>query len=153
MGPTWGPSGADGTRWAPCWPNELCYLGYHFDAIFVTGCTGNCGCDNVRCSQWRQCVVKIIPVPVIIWWCVIYVSSAGTIRTTLSSLRWTLYVYFWRAVNGNDLYFPVIKNDHVLFTKVRDGCLMGLIHGYLFNFQVIIYIHKFSIRHLYNNFQ
>ena len=29
MGPTWGPSGADRTRWAPCWPHELCYLGSH----------------------------------------------------------------------------------------------------------------------------
>ena len=26
-GPTWGPSGATGTRWAPCWPHALCYLG------------------------------------------------------------------------------------------------------------------------------
>ena len=25
MGPTWGPTGP---RWAPCWPHELCYLGY-----------------------------------------------------------------------------------------------------------------------------
>ena len=28
MGPTWGPSGADRTQVGPCWPNELCYLGY-----------------------------------------------------------------------------------------------------------------------------
>ena len=27
MGPTWGPSGADKTRWAPYWPHELCYRG------------------------------------------------------------------------------------------------------------------------------
>ena len=27
MGPTWGPSGADRTQAAPCWPNELCYVG------------------------------------------------------------------------------------------------------------------------------
>ena len=27
MGPTWGPSGPTGPRWAPCWPHELCYLG------------------------------------------------------------------------------------------------------------------------------
>ena len=27
MGPTWDPSGAAGPRWAPCWPDELCYLG------------------------------------------------------------------------------------------------------------------------------
>ena len=27
MGPTWGPSGP---RWTPCWPYELCYLGYLF---------------------------------------------------------------------------------------------------------------------------
>ena len=27
MGPIWGPTGADRTRGAPCWPNELCYLG------------------------------------------------------------------------------------------------------------------------------
>ena len=27
MGPTWDPSGATGPRWAPCWPQELCYLG------------------------------------------------------------------------------------------------------------------------------
>ena len=26
MGPTWGPSGADRTQVAPCWPHELCYL-------------------------------------------------------------------------------------------------------------------------------
>ena len=26
MGPSWGPSGADRTRWTPCWPHELCYL-------------------------------------------------------------------------------------------------------------------------------
>ena len=30
MGPTWGPSGAEGPRWAPCWPHELCYLGKIF---------------------------------------------------------------------------------------------------------------------------
>ena len=29
MGPTWGPSGADRTQVAPCWPHELCYLGYY----------------------------------------------------------------------------------------------------------------------------
>ena len=28
MGPTWGPSGATGPRWAPSWPHEFCYLGY-----------------------------------------------------------------------------------------------------------------------------
>ena len=28
MGPTWGPSEADRPRWAPCWPHELCYLGW-----------------------------------------------------------------------------------------------------------------------------
>ena len=27
MGPSWGPSGADRTQAAPCWPHELCYLG------------------------------------------------------------------------------------------------------------------------------
>ena len=27
MGPTWGPSGPTGPRWARCWPHELCYLG------------------------------------------------------------------------------------------------------------------------------
>ena len=27
MGPTWGPSGPTGPRWASCWPHELCYLG------------------------------------------------------------------------------------------------------------------------------
>ena len=27
IGPTWGPSGADRTRVAPCWPHELCSLG------------------------------------------------------------------------------------------------------------------------------
>ena len=29
MGPTWGLSGAGRTQVAPCWPHELCYLGYH----------------------------------------------------------------------------------------------------------------------------
>ena len=28
MGPTWGPSGADRTQVGPCWPHELCYLGW-----------------------------------------------------------------------------------------------------------------------------
>ena len=28
MGPTWGPFGATGPRWAPCWPHELCYQGW-----------------------------------------------------------------------------------------------------------------------------
>ena len=27
MGPTWGPSGADRTQGAPCWPHGSCYLG------------------------------------------------------------------------------------------------------------------------------
>ena len=27
MGPTWGLPGAEGPRWAPCWPHEPCYLG------------------------------------------------------------------------------------------------------------------------------
>ena len=35
MGPTWGPFGATGPRWAPCWPHELCYLGYSADIIIV----------------------------------------------------------------------------------------------------------------------
>ena len=26
MGPTWGPPGATGPRWAPCWPHEPYYL-------------------------------------------------------------------------------------------------------------------------------
>ena len=34
MGPKWGPSGADRTQVAPCWPHELCYMGYYYD---VTG--------------------------------------------------------------------------------------------------------------------
>ena len=25
----------------------------YFDEIYVTGCTGNCHFDNLRCSQWR----------------------------------------------------------------------------------------------------
>ena len=33
MGPTWGPSGADRTQVGPCWPHELCYLGYLFNRI------------------------------------------------------------------------------------------------------------------------
>ena len=28
MGPTWGPPGLTGSRWAPCWPHEPCYLGH-----------------------------------------------------------------------------------------------------------------------------
>ena len=28
MGPTWGPSGPTGPRWAPCLPHRLCYLGW-----------------------------------------------------------------------------------------------------------------------------
>ena len=35
MGPTWGPSGADGPRWAPCWPHELCYLGSYSESNLV----------------------------------------------------------------------------------------------------------------------
>ena len=35
MGPTWGPSGAAGPRWAPCWPHELCYLGHL--QVYITG--------------------------------------------------------------------------------------------------------------------
>ena len=27
MGPTWGPHGPTGPRWAPCWPHEPCYVG------------------------------------------------------------------------------------------------------------------------------
>ena len=30
MGPTWGPSGPTGPRWASCWPHEICYLGSFF---------------------------------------------------------------------------------------------------------------------------
>ena len=29
MGPTWDPPGANKTRWTPCWPHEICYLGSH----------------------------------------------------------------------------------------------------------------------------
>ena len=29
LGPTWGPSGADGTQGGPCWPHELCYSGVY----------------------------------------------------------------------------------------------------------------------------
>ena len=50
MGPTWGPSGADRTQVAPCWPHELCYLGIDYytqtlcqiNEIFVTGCAESC---------------------------------------------------------------------------------------------------------------
>ena len=38
IGPTWGPYGAHlgptGPRWAPCWPHELWYLGYHAQKFF-----------------------------------------------------------------------------------------------------------------------
>ena len=32
MGPTWDPLGPVGPRWAPCWPHELCYQGWHGSA-------------------------------------------------------------------------------------------------------------------------
>ena len=35
MGPTWGPSGADRTLVAPCWPHEPCYLGTHDSLSFI----------------------------------------------------------------------------------------------------------------------
>ena len=35
MGQTWGPSGATGTRRAPCWPHESCYLGRSRKGIYL----------------------------------------------------------------------------------------------------------------------
>ena len=34
MGPTWAHLGPTGPRWAPCWPHELCHLGF-FVIYFV----------------------------------------------------------------------------------------------------------------------
>ena len=34
MGPTWGPSGPTGPKWAPCWPHEPCYLGSVYSNTF-----------------------------------------------------------------------------------------------------------------------
>ena len=43
MGPTWGPSGAIGPRWAPCWPHEHCYLGN------MCRCTGSSWVPKMAC--------------------------------------------------------------------------------------------------------
>ena len=38
MGPTWGPPGSVGPRWAPCWPREPCYQGrYGQNFVFQMG--------------------------------------------------------------------------------------------------------------------
>ena len=49
LGPTWGPSGADRTQVAPCWPHELCYLGCF---IIQTQTT-----DASLCSLSYYCLV------------------------------------------------------------------------------------------------
>ena len=36
MGPVWGPSGADRTQMAPCWPHELCYRGSYLLFFFFS---------------------------------------------------------------------------------------------------------------------
>ena len=52
MGPTWGPSGADRPRWAPCWPHELCYLGkYPLYLWHIKIFTGNL--NTVARHQWH----------------------------------------------------------------------------------------------------
>ena len=60
---------------------------YHFDQIFVTGCTGSCRFDNFQCSQWQKSGQKDISVSVYIescyyeaWLqftfsCVVFISS------------------------------------------------------------------------------
>ena len=45
MGPTWGPSGPAGPRWAPCWPHETCCL-----CMF---CILWCFIESVRCPSWN----------------------------------------------------------------------------------------------------
>ena len=35
MGPTCGPMGPTGPRWAPCWPHELCYLGWWLNDAYI----------------------------------------------------------------------------------------------------------------------
>ena len=34
----------------------------HFDESFITGCTGNCPFENLRCSQWWQLLQNHMPV-------------------------------------------------------------------------------------------
>ena len=36
MGPTWGPLGPVGPRWAPCWPHEPCYQGSYVFLVMVS---------------------------------------------------------------------------------------------------------------------
>ena len=47
MGPTLGPSGADRTQWAPCWPHESCYLG-----LFTIG--ANAWTQSVFPANWQS---------------------------------------------------------------------------------------------------
>ena len=37
MGKTWGPSGADRPRWAPCWPHKFWYLGMFVQFVKTKG--------------------------------------------------------------------------------------------------------------------
>ena len=46
MGPTWGHLGPTGPRWAPCWPCELCYLGW-----FGQASTWGHLCNDVLASE------------------------------------------------------------------------------------------------------
>ena len=55
VGSTWGPSGATGLRWAPCWPHELFHLGYHTTAYWLyTGFAFCCVSCWIRISRFYQ---------------------------------------------------------------------------------------------------
>ena len=59
MGPTWGPTGPTGPRWAPCWPHELCYLGVvHREIAGENFCHISCYLDKLISTSDRFSVAS-----------------------------------------------------------------------------------------------
>ena len=52
MGSTWGPSGADRTQGASCWPHELCYLGCFMGNDIHSPCPLS---SSHMCNECRVC--------------------------------------------------------------------------------------------------
>ena len=59
MGPTWGPSGADRPQWAPCWPHELCYLGWYWPNSLRIFQPGVKKCEDIVTT----CIVQALTCP------------------------------------------------------------------------------------------
>ena len=104
MGPTWGPSGAERTRWDPCWPHKLCYLG-----LEVTWVVDRNSKDRY-CLLWKYRKFLVLQME----------YSCKTMSMSWLKMSWFLALisylpFYWLyKVNGS---FPSMREDFYASTR------------------------------------